>query len=403
MECSEHAYVLSSQRCQIGEHVAWARVIMLLQQCSAASTSSALGPDWDVEAEIARELQELADEASAVSVACPQELARHLNAAAGDAAPVEALWAALSAGDHLAAKLTATLHELKDLPQPKPTSQTRVPDTASAQQVSAAVAALSRFTGAGNQLQAGAPCTYLQLAASKSIQQQHEQTQVPPVLAQPTPGISDLQSAAHLECQHLSTQPEHAIAAEVPKQGPDGATYIDRTSVPAQQQQQPQEPAEQQLQEPPAVSASPVVVAAAAQGKPEQPPGPTDPASGQPAPSRPQLSPPHTPNTEDKRQHAAAALLAHHTQQQEQQDKQRAPPCLLIESSSEEATDAAQTLCTSAPEVPVKLTAAPPAAAAAAAPPPAAAAEEAAAAAAAQQRQQEQSKVQQLLQQQVRQ
>jgi hypothetical protein len=112
---------------------------------------------------------------------------------------------------------------------------------------------------------------------------------------------------------------------------------------------------------------------------------------------RSQLSPPHTPNTEDKRQHAAAALL--HPQQQLQPPQQLQPQqqdaqtlfCLTPELSADgEMADALPKASMQPPQ--------PTSAVAAAA---AVAAEQQAAAEAARQRQEEQSRLQQLLEQQV--
>lgn len=357
-------------------------------QCSAASS---LESDWDVEAEIVRELQELGQSDSNADPTVHEPAA--VLSATDAAAPVEALFAALAAREQLADKLTITLQELHSLPQhiTKPI-EAAAPATASAEEVCAAVAALTRLPFAAGDKPTGCPGDASTSNSSFTVPQ-HVQC------IQAAPQTQHAGAPPHPIRQQLADQPGRAVDSS--KQV---SLAVQQHVLNAELQRTCSEsaPLAQLLQATPSHPGKPHLAAdsteplPAARSQVATLPEPDQPVS----PARPQLSPPHTPNTEDKRQHAAAALQAPQPQQQKQEQKQDASnsECFLpSEVSAGESSEVSHVPSTAA-SVDTAATAQALAAAAAAA---AIAAEHAAAERAAAERLQDQARLQQVLQQQV--
>lgn len=357
----ESSLRLKQSGCQVWTDSTWKgrpTYTMHAATAAAAAVDAVDSECWDVEAEIARELQNLAAECNYDEPASPKQQPLEEPPADVD---VQALWAAIAARDHLADKLTATLHEVASLPNQTVQPGGRAPtDTASPDQVTAAVAALSKVTGhdqGQNALQAAAASPVVTCTYGKQHPALVQAQAAQPVEAAAANAWTQLHPAAHiLESKPPRAEPQHLqeSAADVPNQ----------------------------------VDSRPAAAAAAA-AKPSTPPSPQGQA---PFPARPHLSPPRTPNTQDMRQHAAVPLLPQHSEQQQLQS------CAALEPSTEETsaeTDVAR--AAAGPSVAPAHTKQPAAVAAAVTE------EQAAAAEATRQQLAERGRLRQLLQQQVRQ
>jgi hypothetical protein len=363
--------------------------LLPLLHSDCASSSFALGSDWDVEDEIAKELRELGHSYTHESIDSEDPALQPQTTAEAHVA-VEALFAALSSGERYADKLAATINELHSLPEQHGTT-TQAPQTASACEVRAAVAALQQCTGAAqpavdglqdpqvaavcyqSALVAAAPQQSLPPAAAAAAQLQGCLSAAPvilPCVQSMQPNTDDMR-AQHFDAvmQQQRCQKELATAAPSAKEQP---------------QQECVSPGHQQMQAESAhTGASKDQVQPASPGLPDN------------VPPRSQLSPSHTPNTEDKRQHAATALLHQQPQPQLQHQQQVSQTLFCISPKLSTLGETAEPL----PEVSTQThVRSQPASAAAAA----IAEEQQAAAEAAKQRQPEQAQLQLLLQQQVR-
>jgi len=306
----------------------------------ASAASSAWG-DWDVEEEIVRELQGLRDDTNeSLSAAESQEgSAAHLDAPPADLAPIAALWSALATREELADKLTATLKDIGHLPVPAAAQSSRPLTTASARDISAAVAALQEVTDACSKVATTAadslgsdptPRTHPASCGSAQPLSSGSASSVPEAASDIDALLVLLPAAA---CQLGMTQAEAGPADKLstslhPEKAVGSANAAQAAAVPAPKAHS----VKQLLQD----------HASHSHGDFQAPCGnqhaalPAAAGGAAPAPPQPrvQLSPPHTPTTEDKRQHGMAPLLAPHSQQLQQEPSQQ-QAYLTCEPSSE--------------------------------------------------------------------